>query len=185
MRKAASNLVAIILLIATSYSQSTDRGPQIDAVLTQTTDWLKPMIAAHARSVKKYADGSTLENHIDDIEFDACSLKYKDVTSSQRNGRVTMDQVFTFIVSLAELDAAESRSEIQEDRPRLILYTIEDKKTIRGTAWWEVDHVWKVAAQESAYQSRIVIPFDSLEAAEQVAKYLTQAIKLCQSRTRS
>jgi len=96
-----------------------------------------------------------------------------------------MEQVFTFIVPLTELEAAKSRGEIHEDYPRLILYTIEDKKTIRGTAWWEVDHLWKATTQESAYQSRIVIPFDSLEAAEQVAKYLTQTIKLCQTKTRS
>ena len=185
MRKAASNFVAIILLIATSYSQSTRSDQQSNAVLTQTTDLLKPMIAAHARSVKKYADGSTLENHIDDIEFDACTLKYKDVTSSQRNGRITVEQVFTFIVPLDELEAARSRGEIQEDHPRLIFYTIGDKKIIRGTAWWEFDRLWKATTQESAYQSRIVIPFDSLEAAEQVAKYLTQAIKICQSRPRS
>ena len=143
------------------------------------------MIAAHARSVKKYADGSTLENHIEEIEFDACTLKYKDVTSSQRNRRITVEQVFTFIVPLGELEAGRSRGEIRDDHPRLILYTIEDKKIIKGTAWWEVDHLWKVTTQEATYQSRIIMLFDSLEAAEQVAKYLTQAIKICQSRTRS
>jgi hypothetical protein len=184
MRKAASSVVTIFLLMAINYSKPAGIVQQNSSQIAQTTDWLKQMFAAHARSVKKYGYGSTLENHLDEVEFDDCTFKYKDLMISHEYGRDTIEQMFAFTIPLAELDTAKFKNEIRDDHPTMILFTTDDKNVIKGTLWWEVDHLWKISTKESAYQSRVVIPFDSLERAGQVTKYLIQAVELCRNNKR-